>query len=181
MDSPLRTATGVNRESGGVRHLDSLGIELYALTYGMKKHHFRNPQVMDRLTWEVWLRRGVIFKSLEDGDSPWSGGTFGSVIRALVVDPQSPSTLYAFDDNSAEPFFAGYLDKSTDGGATWTRMPVPPLMKGGLAIDPSAPSVLYADADGPFQTRGVFKTTNGGMSWTFTGLAKRNARDNDGR
>src|SRR5438876_644708 len=46
---------------GGVRHLDSLGIELYALTYGMKKHHFRNPQVMDRLTWEVWLRRGVIF------------------------------------------------------------------------------------------------------------------------
>src|SRR5262249_39555509 len=62
--------------------------------------------------------------------------------------------------------------KSTDGGASWTQLgnglPSPDTMgRTSLAIAPSNPSVMYSiSADQNDGVLGVFKSDNGGGSWT---------------
>jgi photosystem II stability/assembly factor-like uncharacterized protein len=81
-------------------------------------------------------------------------------VRTLVVDPLSPSTIYAV---------GGSLFKSTDAGGTWS-------MVGGvssvsaLVINPSDSSILYAVAHGT-----VVKSMDGGESWTVTGFGLSSA------
>jgi photosystem II stability/assembly factor-like uncharacterized protein len=81
-------------------------------------------------------------------------------VTTVVVDPGSPSTVYAL---------GGSLFKSTDGGATWD-------MAGGvssvsaLVIDPSDSSTLYAVAHGT-----VVKSTDGTQSWSSTGFPRASA------
>jgi photosystem II stability/assembly factor-like uncharacterized protein len=100
-----------------------------------------------------------VFRS-SDGGATWTAANAGlpssSAIEQLVIDPRTPTTLYAHNY------------KSTDGGQTWSAMPG--LVIGHLAIDPQTPTTLYAngvDANGRY---GVYKSTDGGGSWTITGL-----------
>jgi len=110
--------------------------------------------------------KGVMSTSVE-GTSQWSSPKVGAIIRALVADPQNPSILYAWNDNSAD-LNIGFLYKTTDGGANWTATSF--AVSGGLAIDPLTPSILYASTRPPGGTAGVYKTTDGGTSWSLTGL-----------
>jgi photosystem II stability/assembly factor-like uncharacterized protein len=110
--------------------------------------------------------KGVMSTSLEEGPSNWSNPQIGNIIRALVADPLSPSTLYAWNDNSAG-FHQGFLHKTSDSGAHWTQTSF--VIAGGLAIDPLTPSILYAYSIAP-AGRGVYRTTDGGTSWSFTGF-----------
>jgi photosystem II stability/assembly factor-like uncharacterized protein len=60
---------------------------------------------------------------------------------------------------------------STDGGQVWAGTPdVPTRDVRGIAVDPGAPSTIYAASFGG----GVFKTTDGGRSWNTasTGLSR---------
>jgi hypothetical protein len=114
--------------------------------------------------------RGV-FKSTNGGQS-WSNTGLDNIeVRALTIDPLTPTTLYAGTS------FGAF--KSTNGGADWSTIlstvqvltPLPGLRLlnvGALAIDPLTPTTLYA---GTFSD-GVFKSTNGGQSWSAinTGL-----------
>jgi photosystem II stability/assembly factor-like uncharacterized protein len=81
-------------------------------------------------------------------------------IRALVIDPQNPMTLYAGTD-------AG-LFKSTDQGRTWLKSGLPGTYAGPLAIDPQDSAVVYAGAalcpEGCGW--GLFKSTDGGTNWS---------------
>lgn len=87
-------------------------------------------------------------------------------IRAMVVDPLTPTTLYVAESNAGietqpplTPIGHGVL-KSIDGGVTWTAantgLTNPYVV--ALAIDPTSPGTLYAGTDGD----GVFVTTDGG-------------------
>jgi len=97
------------------------------------------------------------------GINVWtSNGPEGGSIRALAIDPATPSTLYAGTDNYVIGSHGVF--KSTNGGGNWT-----PVNTGltnahvsALAIDPATPSTLYAGTHGD----GVFKSTNGGGNWT---------------
>ncbi len=78
-------------------------------------------------------------------------------VSALVIDPKTPSTLYAGTE------FGGVF-RSTDAGSTWRGAPgaYPTLREQvrALALDPATPSTVYAATDsGP---GGVFKSTDGG-------------------
>lgn len=85
----------------------------------------------------------------------------------LVMDPQNPDTLYV-------AFWSHGIYKSTDGGAHWTQLTsgLPPsnYLRVELAIAASDPAVLYAGyhyrLEGQYDGALVFKTTNGGASWT---------------
>ncbi len=100
-----------------------------------------------------------LFRSA-DGGATWTllpTGLRNLAVDSMVIDPSSPSTLYAAAGNGV-----GVL-KSTDGGTTWALMndglPTPFLRH--LAIDPRSTSTLYAGT----LDDGVFKTTDGGLSW----------------
>jgi len=103
-----------------------------------------------------------VFKS-SDGGSSWNTAGLGGYVYTMAIDPQISSTLYA-----GTWYFDGYVFKSTDGGATWSRLDLT-IVEGGilaLAIDPLAPTTIYAGT-----TRGLFKSTDAGTSWSVTGLA----------
>ena len=84
-----------------------------------------------------------------------SAGLAGGVI-ALVIDPKTPTTLYADTDSG--------VFRSIDSGASWgsSNFPVLPI------FDPASPTTLYAGRD----DAGVFKSTDAGDTWSTinTGL-----------
>jgi photosystem II stability/assembly factor-like uncharacterized protein len=89
---------------------------------------------------------------------------------SLVLDKASPTTLYFVDPNTFP------ISRSTDGGASWTPLPVPPGECFGIASltpDPVSPAVLYATGllGGPPDCEGrprctAFKSVDAGESWT---------------
>ncbi|MBI4729580.1 MAG: hypothetical protein HY775_08805, partial [Acidobacteria bacterium] len=107
-----------------------------------------------------------------DGGVTWAptslSRTYGTTVsvRALALDPTDSATIYA----GVDPYWAGSVFKSTDGGATWAPMsaglvPAPTALK-ALAVDPSDPQTVYAGFARYMEVSGgVFKSTDGGLSW----------------
>ena len=96
-----------------------------------------------------WTR---FFKS-EDGGLTWRGGNWGApalFTSTFAVDPQSPSTIYAGQQNVDFLDFSGGAFKSTDGGMNWRFMKLRGLHVGvrcdvmDLVFDPQNPNTLYA-------------------------------------
>ena len=103
---------------------------------------------------------GGVFKSI-DGGHNWSNSSMGMPtnpnIYSLVIDPKTPSTLYAGN-------FDGGVYKSVDSGATWAATMSPPLSNPkvySLAIDPKTTSTVYVGMDGA----GLYKSIDGGGTW----------------
>jgi photosystem II stability/assembly factor-like uncharacterized protein len=112
--------------------------------------------------------RSGVYKTL-DGGVTWTVMTSGlrSTAVALVIDPSDTQTLYAAGT-------AG-VDKSVDGGNTWAKagdgLPADAFAL-ALAVDPGAPQTVYAALGvgaRASSSGGVFKTTNGGVSWSPAG------------
>jgi photosystem II stability/assembly factor-like uncharacterized protein len=78
-------------------------------------------------------------------------------VDALVIDPSTPSTIYA-----GTP--AGVF-RSNNGGESWAAINAGLTDRNvySLVVDPSAPATLYA---GTFS--GIFKTIDRGETWSFT-------------
>jgi photosystem II stability/assembly factor-like uncharacterized protein len=97
-----------------------------------------------------------------DAGLNWSQSTntpYGDV-RELLIDPGNPAIIYANHSDT--------LSKSTDRGANWIGTSlvnnvavIPGFPTHKLAIDPTNPSTLFLGVD----FRGVFKTTDGGVTW----------------
>jgi len=105
----------------------------------------------------VYAATTSVYKSL-DGGANWQfsgAGITNRGILCLVIDPKTPSTLYAGT-------FPGVF-KSTNAGATWSKVSngIPNDQISSLAIDPVNTSTLYAASSGR-----LYKTTNGGANWT---------------
>jgi photosystem II stability/assembly factor-like uncharacterized protein len=133
-----------------------------------------DPNVPDTL-YAGTLRNGV-FKST-DGGGTWSPANTGlpgtAAIFVLAVDPNTPGTLYAgtYDlDTNANGVF-----KSTNAGGTWsvanTGLPdtgTSASEVNALAVDRTTPGTLYAAMGLDNVSGGVFKSTDGGSSWSAT-------------
>jgi photosystem II stability/assembly factor-like uncharacterized protein len=102
-----------------------------------------------------------VFKSKDHGESWRSTGRLPKQsVTALIIDPQSASTLFA-------AVFGFGVFRSTDGGASWapanrglTNSTVLALATGG--------SALYAGTEGQQRLGGVFKSTDRGQTWHFS-------------
>jgi len=117
-----------------------------------------------------------VFKST-DGGGTWRVSNLGladTAITSLAIDPRTTTTLYAGNEG-----YLGGVFKSTDGGTNWIASsdglgftgPGYALPVAVVTIDPMTPCILYAGTR--FGEPGsVFKSTNGGMSWSAsnTGL-----------
>lgn len=127
------------------------------------------------------VARGV-YKSTNGGTS-WTkilvpSDTTGVI--DLVMDPSDPNTLYAAAWERIHTNTVQYargrgarIWKTTDGGSTWTRLsgglPLGRNSRIGLALNPTNPQQLFAVyVDSVYQFKGIWRTNNGGTSWTPT-------------
>ena len=107
-----------------------------------------------------------VFKSTNGGAS-WTAANsgMGSIyVYSLAIDPTNSQTVYAGT--------WGGVFKSTNGGASWTAansgMTIDQVIS-SLAIDPTNSQTVYARAftvESGSDSGKVFKSTNGGASWT---------------
>ncbi|MCK5839456.1 MAG: hypothetical protein KAG99_06385, partial [Bacteroidales bacterium] len=98
----------------------------------------------------------------------WLGpGNIGGRIRAILIHPTSTSTMWIGG-------VAGGIFKSTNGGSSWSVVDdfMANLAITSLVMDPNNYSIMYAstgegfgNADG-LPGAGIFKSTNGGVTWT---------------
>ena len=102
------------------------------------------------------------------GDMVWVNyGPEGGNISSLAMDPTNPDILYAGVEGNR-------VFKSVDGGATW--FPVnhgltvsgPWTWVSDIVISPDDHNIVYVG-----MSNGLFKSTNGGMTWDEGGLTDR--------
>ncbi len=137
-----------------------------------------NPYVRDN-------ERGV-YKST-DGGNTWQQVLFVSNQAGasdLVQSPANPQILFAsFWDrirNNQESIVYGpnaKVFKSVDGGTTWTQLggglPTGIMCKTGLAISKTNPDKVYAVyVDTLLTPGGLYKTTDGGATWTSLNITQ---------
>jgi photosystem II stability/assembly factor-like uncharacterized protein len=109
--------------------------------------------------------------SSEDAGATWSvidDWMNTLAICSLAIDPQGPNVMYA---GTGEGFFNGDavggagIYKSTDGGATWQRLPSTTGWDNvcRIAISPDDSDVLLAAR----RCCGIYRSADGGASWTL--------------
>jgi photosystem II stability/assembly factor-like uncharacterized protein len=111
----------------------------------------------------VWHRTGE-FKTLSGGDD-WflqSNGLTGSKIYDLVVNPRNPNQLLA------ATFMMNFSDtergvaRSDNGGEMWVKSGLQPYFTYSVAVNPfNGNEMLAGTVD-----YGVFRSTDGGKTWT---------------
>ncbi len=136
--------------------------------------------VGDPLTYYMGSTGGGLWKTNDAGMS-WfniSDGYFktGSV-GAVAVAESDPNVIYVgMGEHAPRGVTTSYGDgvyKSTDAGKTWTKMGLDLTRHiSYIRIHPSNPDVVFVAAQGalhgPAPDRGVYKSTDGGMTWKKT-------------
>jgi len=157
-----KRVTGIETRGGSTRPAPGIPVERYEAALA----RIRTMPQYSTATGQV-LPAGSPGQALgtwnEIGPSNIGGRT-----RQLLFEPGNPNVMYA----SA---VAGGVWKSTNAGQSWvqlTDLAIPNIAVNSLAIDPGAPQTLYAGTgEGYFngdgvRGAGIFKTTDGGATWT---------------
>src|SRR5579862_5371866 len=106
-----------------------------------------------------------------------------SSIGSLAVAPSDPNLVWA---GTGETFLRSHISmgwgifKSADAGKTWQRMGLEKTGRiGRIVIDPRDPNIVFAAALGhtyaPQQERGLYRTADGGKTWTKVLFADANS------
>ncbi len=119
---------------------------------------------------------GGIWKTIDAGITwtPIFDGQPIASIGALEVAPSDPRILYAGTGESdirSDLSSGDGVYKSTDGGVTWKNVGLRDSRQiSRIVIDPTNANVVYVGAlghaYGPNDERGVYKSTDGGSTWT---------------
>ncbi|PYO92188.1 MAG: sialidase [Gemmatimonadetes bacterium] len=151
-----------------------------------------NPKIVWVGTGESWMRNSVsigdgIYRSDDAGENWTNMGLRNSEhIVKILVDPTATNTVYAcvpgklWSDSDERGVY-----KTTDAGKTWTKVLKGANLSTGcsmMSMDPSNPKTMYAgmwdfrrkgwtfrsggDSATAPSASGVFKTTDGGATWT---------------
>ena len=110
---------------------------------------------------------GTTFSPLMEKEKVFSVG-------AVAVAPSDPRVIWVGTGEATDRNSAGFGDgvrRSTDGGATWKDAGLKSSRAiGRIRVHPSNPDVAFVAASGDLWTkggeRGLFRTTDGGKSWT---------------
>jgi photosystem II stability/assembly factor-like uncharacterized protein len=131
----------------------------------------------DTNTYYAGAASGGVWKSTDGAKTftPVSDAIGVAAIGALAVAPSDPAIVWAGTGEAwairDSDVMGDGIYKSTDAGATWSHMGLDETARiGRIIVHPTDPAVVYACAlgrtTGPQQERGVFKTADGGKTWT---------------
>jgi len=130
-----------------------------------------------RNTWYVAVGSGNVWKTTNAGTT-WETifddqGSYS--IGCVTLDAKTPSTVWIGTGENVGGRHVGYGDgvyKSLDGGSTWTKKGLEHSQHiGKILVDPRDSDVVFVASQGPLWSaggeRGLFKSTDGGESWTL--------------
>jgi photosystem II stability/assembly factor-like uncharacterized protein len=138
----------------------------------------------------VGTASGGVFKSVNQGTS-WTpvfdGMDAMMSIGDITVAPSNPNVVWVGTGESNNRQSSSWGDgvyKSVDGGTTWKNMGLKDTRHiNRIVIHPSDPDTVYVAAVGHLwgsnAERGVFKTTDGGRTWTKVLFVDENTGAND--
>ena len=140
------------------------------------------PTTLYAGTSEAIGSQGGVYKST-DGGATWTAiGLAGLSVYSLAIDPLTPATLYAGTD--------GAVYRSLGGGAQWNATSGLIGRVSSLAIDRLTPTTLYAGTNAsplfyawstpPVWSGGVYKSTDGGVTWSPAMLVDVTVLDDSG-
>jgi hypothetical protein len=120
---------------------------------------------------------GGIWKTVNAGTSfvpLWEKGPIASM-GDLAIAPSNPNIIWAGtgEEDSRNSVAPGYgIYKSVDGGVTWQSMGLEKTQHiGRILVHPTNPDIVYVAALGALWAtnpeRGLYKTINGGKTWTL--------------
>ena len=139
----------------------------------------------DTTTYYAGAASGGVWKSTDGAKTftPVFDGQPVQAIGALALSASNPSIVWAGTGEAwairdADVMGDGVY-KSTDAGASWTNMGLTDTGRiGRIVVHPTDPQTVYVcalgRATGPQQERGVFKTVDGGKTWTRSLFADAN-------
>ena len=144
----------------------------------------------DTTTWYAGSASGGIWKTTDGGANwrPIFDGQAVQAVGALAVAPSDRNTVWA---GTGEAWAVRESDvtgdgiyKSTDAGKTWQHVGLRETGRiARILVHPTDPNVVYVCAlgrvTGPQQERGVYKTTDGGKSWTRSAFVDVNTGCSD--
>jgi len=127
--------------------------------------------------WGAGGDRGL-FKTT-DGGKTWKNIlniSENTGVTDIVIDPNDPNTIYCASYQRRRHRWTlinggpeSALYKSTDAGATWTKLraglPTTELGRIGLAISPVDSNVIYATVEAADRKGGIFRSSDRGGSW----------------
>ena len=118
---------------------------------------------------------GGLFKTLNNGTtfSPVFEREGSISLGAVAVSQTDPNLVWVGTGEATSRNSVAWGDgvyKSIDGGKTWLHMGLPETMHiGKIVIDPKHPDTVYVGALGRLwgssPDRGLYKTTDGGVTW----------------
>lgn len=129
----------------------------------------------NRMLYYFGATGGGVWKT-EDAGQTWkniSDGFFGGSIGAVAVSQYDPNVIYV---GTGEETLRGNVSsgngvwKSVDAGKTWKHAGLENTRHiSRIRIDPKNPDIVYVVAIGhlfgPNDQRGIFKSTDGGITW----------------
>ncbi|MBL8170051.1 MAG: glycosyl hydrolase [Acidobacteria bacterium] len=130
--------------------------------------------------WSAGGDRGL-YKTT-DGGKTWKAVltiSENTGVTDVALDPSNPDIVYAASWQRRRHFHTlinggpeSAIHKSTDGGATWTRLrgglPFGDLGRIGLSISPADNNVVYATVEAAGQGSGIFRSNDKGATWERT-------------
>ncbi len=134
------------------------------------------PQKAHLYTMVVATRSGGLWKTTNNGTTfePIFDDQSVSSIGAVTLAPSNPEIVWVGTggaDNARSTYYGDGVYKSTDGGKTWKNVGLEDSHHiARIVIHPDDPNVVYVAAMGHLfsgnEERGVFKTEDGGETWT---------------
>ncbi len=170
----------------GYSHADSIDPESISAMEWRNVGPFRGGRATDvegvpsqPFTFYMGAPGGGVWKTT-DGGTSWnniSDGYFNTgSVGAIAVSLSDPNVIYVgMGEHCVRDVTVSHGDgvyKSTDGGKSWSHIGLPKTLHiSSVQIHPADPDIVYVGAQGspwgPHPERGVYKSSDGGKSWSL--------------